>query len=237
MEESRFDFIVNHVAVHSELGPVLICKIQGNDLFFLCRDGEYDVDLYSAFNSGTLKMVEDAVQKKLIGCFALENKSTVINAGKRSLYYVFQGKSYEHERCYEYMWAPANSEIHHWERMKYLKPGDIVFHGAFGAIMAISEVVKAPYYDIFPFNPQEGIGHKVDTCYYPLSKPIITKLYKDEIKKYSGFHTPFNKNGTGNQGYLFDLNIHLAKYFLDIIIRSNPDIKNLQFLDELINLS
>lgn len=236
MEESHFDFIVNHAAVHSELGPVLICKIQGHDLFFLSKDGEHEIDLYSAFNSGKLKMVEDAVQKKLTDCLAIENKSTVINAGKRSIYYVFQGKSYEHERRYGYMWAPANSGIHHWERMKNLRPGDIVFHGAFGAIMAISEVVKVPYYDIFPFNPPEGIGHKVDTCYYPFSKPIITKLYKDEIKKYSGFYTPFNKNGTGNQGYLFDLDIHLAKYFLDIIIRYNPYIKNLQFLDELINL-
>lgn len=235
MEESRFDFIVNHVAVHSELGPVLICKIQGNEVFFLSKDGEHKLDLYSAFKSGTLKMVEDAVQKELIKLLCERSKSAA-TLNKRSIYYVFQGKSYEHERCYGYMWAPSNSSRHHWERMKKLKLGDIVFHGAHGAIMAISEVVKAPYYDIFPFNPPEGIGHKVDTCYYPLRKPIITKLYKDEIKKYSGFHTSFNKNGTGNQGYLFDLDIHLAKYFLDIIIRSNPDIKNLQFLDELINL-
>ena len=236
MEENHFDFIVNHAAVHPELGPVLICKIQGNNLFFLSKDGEHEIDLYSAFNSGKLKMVEDAVQKKLTDCLVPENKSTVINAGKRSVYYVFQGKSYEHERRYGYMWAPANSGIHHWERMRQLRPGDIIFHGAGGEIRSISEVKNAFHSAIFPFNPSEGTGYKVDCNYYDLRYPITTKFYKEEIKKYSGFYTPFNKNGTGNQGYLFDLDIRLAKYFLDIIIRYNPDIKNLQFLDELINL-
>lgn len=233
--EARFNFIVNHVAIHSEFGPGIINTIEDNNVTFLSKVGEQTLNLFLAFKNGTLRMFEAPIQKRLLDNLYESNGASIINSCNRKVYYVFQGKSYDNERRFGYIWAPANKGIHHWDRLKELKPGDIIFHGAYGAIQALSEVIKAPYYDTFPFNPIEGIGHKVDCRYYPLQYPIVTKSYCDEIKKYAGYHTPFNKNGTGNQGYLFELNLRLAQYFLGVIVRYNPDVKNLKFLDGLIN--
>jgi hypothetical protein len=46
---------------------------------------------------------------------------------------------------------------------------------------------------------------------------------------------PFNKNGTGNQGYLFNLNKELAKFFLNKIIQRNPSVKNINYLNDILD--
>ena len=68
--------------------------------------------------------------------------------GKRRTYYVFQGGSFDDEYAGGYIWAPYESKsgrpFHYWERLKDLKPGDMIFHAAHGKIKAIS-IVKSPY--------------------------------------------------------------------------------------------
>ena len=44
----------------------------------------------------------------------------------------------------------------------------------------------------------------------------------------------FNKNGTGNQGYLFNMNMGLAKFFMKEIIKVNPYFKEEVFVKELL---
>ena len=39
-------------------------------------------------------------------------------------------------------------------------------------------------------------------------------------------YQPFNSNGTGNQGYLYDMTSKLRDYYISEIIKYNPDILN-----------
>lgn len=80
-------------------------------------------------------------------------------------------------------------------------------------------------------------GFKVDCKYIIMRFPIKTNNFKDQIIKYSTEqYSPFNKNGTGNQGYLFDLNQNLAKIFLEALVDNNPYLKSsdyfMKFLEQ-----
>ena len=81
-------------------------------------------------------------------------------------------------------------------------------------------------------------GLMVNLKYELLKNPIITSWYKDDIICLQGDATgkgyPFNKNGTGNQGYLYNLNKDLAKFFMEKIIKGNPHLATSIFAQELL---
>ena len=43
-------------------------------------------------------------------------------------------------------------------------------------------------------------------------------------------YTPFDKDGNGNMGYLYDFNRSLAAYFVQKIAKKNPEVVDLDFL-------
>ena len=45
---------------------------------------------------------------------------------------------------------------------------------------------------------------------------------------------PFNKNGKGNEGYLFNLNKSLAKFFMEEIIKCNSFMKEKDYVREIL---
>jgi putative restriction endonuclease len=132
-----------------------------------------------------------------------------------SYFLVFQGDTYEEELKLNCLWAPisnkAGNKVHHHSRLLDLKPGDQVIHLKKQSIMAISSVLGRAYNSELPFefNRQalNGNGMRVDLKITELDEPIPTNEIMGKIhdylpKKYS----PFNKNGSGNQGYLFPIN-------------------------------
>ena len=78
----------------------------------------------------------------------------------------------------------------------------------------------------------------VKTKYQLLKRPILTFSYKKEIITLQGDHEakgyPFDKNGEGNQGYLFNLNKPLAKFFMEEIIKYNPFMKEKDYVQDLL---
>ena len=163
--------------------------------------------------------------------------------GKRMTFFVFQGSMYEEECRGGYIWAPvANKEgltQHHWDRLLDVWPGDVIFHGFDGYIQAISTARGECYDCIQPEELRsedlwEPEGRRVDCEYIQIPHPIKTALVQDDILRFSNVkYSPFNKYGTGNQGYLFELNKELARIFLRETVKRNPLIGDIDYVQEL----
>lgn len=164
--------------------------------------------------------------------------------GKRMTFFVFQGSMYEEECRGGYIWAPvANKEgltQHHWDRLLDVRPGDVIFHGFDGYIQAISTARGECYDCIQPEELRsedlwEPEGRRVDCEYIQIHHPIKTALVQDDILRFSNVkYSPFNKYGTGNQGYLFELNKELARIFLRETVKRNPLIGDIDYVQELL---
>jgi len=150
--------------------------------------------------------------------------SVISNVGTPKYFYVFQNQSFNEECEGEYLWAPKLSkdgkQQHHWTRLKEIKKGDVIFHGYKQHVVAVSIAKADAYVAERPGElPEENWtidGWRVDTEYFIFPHSIAPKDYWKDIKvlqpdKYS----PFDKNGSGNMGYLFPLSQELARYFLD----------------------
>lgn len=128
---------------------------------------------------------------------------------------VYQSKNYNNEFSGGYIKAPTNTHNHHWERLLDLKIGDVIYHAVNGYIVAVSTVLTPAYVIKTPYEDYKEC-YRVDCKYKPLKKQLNLENYKQQIMIYGqNTYSPFNKNGTGNQGYLFVLSHELAKIFKD----------------------
>lgn len=142
---------------------------------------------------------------------------------------VFQGKRYFEELKNGYICAPykdaGGNSPSHWTLLENVKPGDIIFHGL-AKISAISIATSA----CFSSKIIDGITEVSQVNCLPtiIEKTIVTSEYLDDIvetcsqQKYQ----PFDKNGNGRQGYLFDLNDKLAGIFARALVEKNPNVIN-----------
>ena len=172
-----------------------------------------------------------------------ERKETIKwDPGKRRTYYVFQGGSFDDEYAGGYIWAPYESKygmkFHYWDRLKDLKEGDMLFHADHGKIRAVS-LVRGPH--AVAARPGELVGpYEEDThgflvyCNYTyIENPISAWDYTEQTRKYSQVkYSPFNVKGTGNLGYLYELDQRLAMLFLEESVKKNPALGEVDFVRE-----
>lgn len=160
--------------------------------------------------------------------------------GKSATFYVFQGSTFDREYQGGYLWAPITNKtgdtFHHWDRLLDVRPGDIILHGCNGHVQAVS-VARAACYDCV--QPQELRtedswdleGRRVDCDYIMLSSPIKTTNYTEDIIRLCNTkYAPFNKYGTGNMGYLYEINREMAKIFLNAAVTANSYLKSHQII-------
>ena len=172
-----------------------------------------------------------------------KNETIKWDLGKRRTYYVFQGGSFNDEYAGGYIWAPYESrygmKFHYWDRLKDLHKGDMLFHADHGKIRAIS-IVREPH--VVAARPVEELvgmyegdnrGYLVYCDYTLIEDPISAWDYTDQTKKYSRVkYAPFNINGTGNLGYLYELDQRLATLFLEESVKKNPALGEIDFVKE-----
>ena len=166
-------------------------------------------------------------------------------AGKPMTFFVFQNSTFDREYLGGYLWAPVTNKtgdtFHHWDRLLDIRPGDIILHGYNGYVQAVS-VARATCYDCV--QPKELRtedswdleGRRVDSDYIMLRHPIKTTDHIDDIIRLCNTkYAPFNKYGTGNQGYLFEINREMAKIFLSTAVTANPYLKGNQTIVNLLS--
>lgn len=162
-------------------------------------------------------------------------------AGQAMTYLVFQGDTYNEERNGQFIWAPKFTKdgraMHHWDRLLDVREGDIIFHCSDGYIQAISRVKTTcedsarPDHTTGDWTNWEKDGRRVDCEYHVLKYPLKHGAHKEKILEYCNVkYAPFNREGNGNMGYLYDLDQNLAAYFIREIAKKNPEVIDLDFL-------
>lgn len=142
-----------------------------------------------------------------------------------AFWWVSQNKTHNEEKAGGYLWAPKKTKtgknIYHWDTMKDVREGDIIFSYFRQQIVAFSTAQGNAYSFNNPFNESgedwEVNGHKIDVSYSVLKKPIFIPNIVNELQDIltkQGAHKPLNVNGTGNQGYLFPLIDEAGKFLL-----------------------
>lgn len=159
-------------------------------------------------------------------------------------YFVFQNKSFEHERKGGYLWAPKITEkgkrVSHWESMKEVKKGDFILHSVHKKLVAISiaeeDCIEAQQPDeLKRARLWQDAGYMVSTQYIDLKDSIITSEHKDMILELQpDTNAPFNRLGRGNTGYLFNSNKELSSYLMQQILKVQSDVNTIQKLKDLL---
>lgn len=196
---------------------------------------------------------EEAKREALIAKHASSGKAVVKKEtvkqeripGKRMTFYVFQGGTFDRESRGGYIWAPISSKDggmpHHWTRLLDVRPGDIIFHGYNAHVQAISVARGECYECAQPVELRtedlwEQAGRRVDCEYIVLEQPIKTADYRDDILRLCNVkYAPFDKDGNGNMGYLYELNRELAQILLRGIVKINPDVEKVSYVQELLS--
>ncbi len=134
------------------------------------------------------------------------------------VWFVMQGSTYSEDQGKKYLWAPlldkGGRAQRHWDALMDVRPGDIILHNTTGGIRALSKATSVYSHCDDPFGEKSEWrreGRKVDVEVLFELNPIITpddtrRLKVSLSKALSGLRGPFNSQGTGNQGYLFEFN-------------------------------
>ena len=170
---------------------------------------------------------------------------TVRVPGKPLTFYVFQGGTFTIESRGGFIWAPLHSDngnrVFHWDNMELVKAGDIILHGYDAKVVAVSKAISDCYESLRPKErdfeeswPTEG--RRVDLQYIVFKNPVPTADYVHEILEYcKAKYSPFNRDGNGNLGYLYELNRELARVFLRAAVRSNPELNDVDYIQKLLS--
>jgi len=143
---------------------------------------------------------------------------------------VFQGTTYEEEKELSCLWAPkfgkSGQEVHHHKRLVEVKINDRIIHLVNRKIVAISTAKSKAYDAEAPWKqddtrPWLKNGRKIDVEMIELSEPILIDNIFQKIRPYlPEKYSPFDRNGSGNQGYFYEIN---SKIFNTIL---NTDFTN-----------
>lgn len=170
---------------------------------------------------------------------AKENNTVSYTPNKNfRIFKVHQNKTYSYERNGGYLWAPA-SGIHHHERMRDIKAGDIIFHYSNQCIVAISEASSNCQSCMRPSelggHGWQSNGYKVNASYKELSYPVTLYSLNSQIRRLkSSYYSSFNTNGDGCQGYLFKLEYEIAKLIKAKILATNSSSAIKRILDRIV---
>lgn len=165
-------------------------------------------------------------------------------SGKPQTYFVFQNSTFEQESSGGYIWAPTSgrdgNSRHFWTRLTDIRPGDIIFHGYRTYVQAISIARGACYKcnqpeELRTEDQWEQEGWRVDCEYIILDNPIKTSNYREDILRLCNVkYAPFDKDGNGNMGYLFDLDRELAQIFMGAIVKANKGLLDVDYVSKLL---
>ena len=211
------------------------------------KTGERKTQVYERGNSSNFKVCpvcnRNIIPVGLKMCFSCQTtlpperlkpeQQIKISTENKDLYFVYQGTTFEYERNGGYVWAPRFNQkgfsFDHWSRVGLLAKGDIILHSVARHIVAVS-IVESEKYETCPhpdgaWGAGYDLGRKVDCKYINLRYPVSSLEVFDAILRYKDYSgSPFNKNGEGKQGYMFDLDRKIFNAYAEKIMERNPYI-------------
>ena len=154
-----------------------------------------------------------------------------------SVYYVFQGETYDEERTGGYVWSPQLDRAGHknvgYSMMTKIRKGDFILHNSNGKVMSIS-IAKVDCYE--SAQPHElsvadtsvhwgDEGYRVDTLYFDFDVPLLATDYKEWLEAHYTDGSAFTKMGKGKQQYMCHLADEHAIFLLEKAIALQQDKK------------
>lgn len=152
-----------------------------------------------------------------------------------TVYYVFQGITYEKERAGGYVWSPQldkrGGKNAGYLRMTQIKKGDFILHSESGKLKAISYAKSNCYeeqqpqelIDVTKYTEWNNEGYKVDCEYFDFETPVPVINYKNWLKDNYEPNSAFTINGTGKQQYMCYLADSHAIFLLEESIKLQKD--------------
>ncbi|MEQ6918734.1 McrB family protein [Halomonas aquatica] len=144
------------------------------------------------------------------------------------VWYVMQGKTFTPQQGLAYLWAPIEGKggrtFNHWKAVGDVRPGDIiVHHAAGGGVQAVSRASSMPFVAQQPDdvdNEWRGDGQRVELeVLVQLKQPVPLddiRQKKSQLQKaLADVRGPYNRDGTGNFGYLFEFTWEALAILLD----------------------
>lgn len=144
-----------------------------------------------------------------------------------SIFYVFQGETYEEEHAGGYVWSPqlnkSGGKNAGYEMMTNIRKGDFILHNSNGKIMSISVAQSDCYEANQPRELSEAnttvewddVGYRVDTKYYDFDVPLITTNHTAWLADHYIEGSAFTRVGRGKQQYMCHLADEHAIYLLE----------------------
>lgn len=155
-----------------------------------------------------------------------------------SVFYVFQGVTYELEKNGGYVWSPQltknGKKNAGFSNMTKIQKGDFILHNQNGKVVAIS-VANSDCEEVDqPRELMEGEssnlwnkeGYRVKSTYYPFDVDLSTSDFRQWLIDNYKENSAFAINGRGKQQYMCTLDEEHAIFILEkaIEIQENPDV-------------
>lgn len=94
-------------------------------------------------------------------------------------------------------------------------------------------IIAARPVELVGIYADDNHGRLVFCNYTYIENPISAWDYTEQTRKYSHVkYAPFNVKGTGNIGYLYELDQRLATLFLEESVKKNPALGEIDYVKE-----
>lgn len=150
-----------------------------------------------------------------------------------TVFYVYQGKTYQDERDGGFVWSPKlNGRGHEnkgYTMMTFIKKNDFILHNFNGKLMAISIAqtdcfdAKKPSDKYSKGTPWDDGGYRVNTVYKEFETPVKVTDHKDWLKDNYKENSAFTVHGTGKQQYMSAIDHEHAIYLLNEAMKLQTD--------------
>ncbi len=129
---------------------------------------------------------------------------------------------------------------YNWDIVKKLQKGDVVYSITEDKIISVNIVTSEPKKKKKPSDldiPAAGDGWYVSLNYSQLKRSFtLRETHKNEITKLcAGKESPYNSNGSANEGHIFEITYEAHKYMMGLVstynLSNNLDLPELQERD------
>lgn len=139
-------------------------------------------------------------------------------------WWVNQGQTFKEESQGGFLWAPQDTikNLHHWNAVNDLQPGDVVFSHVRRRIVAIAFVIARPAIAPQPrkmaaLNLWQGDGYLVEATYQHLPHPISVPEHRATLEPLMPTsYSPMTAAWTARQGYMFAIPPKLGTTLLQL---------------------